>query len=103
MTTLELLFPEDLPAVQGHFPGNPIVPGALLLAETLQALGAAMGVKLTPGNVKAAKFFSPVRPGERVEIEFSQAAAGDIRFSCAVSGRAVMNGQVQWKQTSAAQ
>lgn len=102
MACLELTFADNLPAVQGHFPGNPIVPGALLLAEALAAIGAELGVKLTPGNVKAAKFFSPVRPGEKVQVEFSQAAPADIRFSCAVAGRAVMNGQVQWKPTPAA-
>jgi 3-hydroxyacyl-[acyl-carrier-protein] dehydratase len=99
MASAELLFPADLPAGQGHFPGNPIVPGALLLAETLQAIGAQLGVKLMPGNVKAAKFFYPVRPGERVQIEFGETAPGALKFACAVAGRAVMNGQVQWKPT----
>jgi 3-hydroxymyristoyl/3-hydroxydecanoyl-(acyl carrier protein) dehydratase len=96
MTALELLFPADLPAAKGHFPGNPIVPGALLLAEVLQAIGAQSGARLTPGHVKAAKFFAPVRPGERVRIEFGAAGAGEVKFSCTVAGAIVMNGQVRW-------
>jgi len=101
MTMLELSFATDLPAAQGHFPGNPIIPGALLLAETLHAIGASLGVRLTPGSVKAAKFFHPVRPGEKVEVEFGVTAPGALKFACAVAGRAVMNGQVQWQPTPA--
>jgi 3-hydroxymyristoyl/3-hydroxydecanoyl-(acyl carrier protein) dehydratase len=94
--TLEITFPIGLPAVQGHFPNNPIVPGAVLLAETLHRIGAALDAKLMPGNVKAAKFFRPVRPGEKVEIEYTQAKPGEVRFTCMVAGQAVMSGQVQW-------
>ncbi len=101
MATLELLFPVGLPAAQGHFPGNPIVPGALLLAETLHAIGERLGGRLTPGNVKAAKFFHPVRPGDAVQVEYDQTGTGEIRFACAVAGRVVMNGQVQWQPTPA--
>jgi 3-hydroxymyristoyl/3-hydroxydecanoyl-(acyl carrier protein) dehydratase len=101
MASLELHFPADLPAAQGHFPGNPIVPGALLLAETLHAIGERLGGRLEPGNVKAAKFFHPVRPGESVQVEFGQSGGNEIKFACAVAGRTVMSGQVQWQPTPA--
>jgi 3-hydroxymyristoyl/3-hydroxydecanoyl-(acyl carrier protein) dehydratase len=33
-----LRLPADHPSVEGHFPGNPIFPGAVLLDEILHAL-----------------------------------------------------------------
>jgi len=92
---IETVFPIGLPATQGHFPGNPIVPGAVLLAEALHRIGAAVGEKLMPGNVKAAKFFRPVRPGETVAIDYTQGKPGEVKFTCSVAGQAVMSGQVQ--------
>lgn len=96
MPIIETVFPIGLPATQGHFPGNPIVPGAVLLAETLHKIGTAVDAKLMPGNVKAAKFFHPVRPGETVAIDYTQAAPGEVKFTCSVAGQPVMSGQVRW-------
>lgn len=51
----------DHPALPGHFPGEPIVPGVVLLNEVLNAIPQRM-------NVPSAKFHSPLRPGEEVCI-----------------------------------
>ena len=53
--------PEDHPALPGHFPGRPIVPGVLLLDAVLQALRDA-GAGL-PTRLLRAKFAAPVMPG----------------------------------------
>lgn len=50
----------SLPALDGHFPGQPVLPGALLLdwaLATLVPAGAA------PVRVRSAKFIAPVQPG----------------------------------------
>ena len=51
----------DHPALPGHFPGDPIVPGVVLLNEVLSALPQAM-------NIPWAKFHAPLRPGEEFAI-----------------------------------
>lgn len=94
MATVERRFSPDHPAAQGHFPGNPIIPGAVLLSETLSAIEAGLGVSLAPCHVKSAKFVHPVRPGERVTIEYSGFVKRGIKFTCAVEGRAVLSGEV---------
>ena len=83
----------DHPACAGHFPGNPIVPGAWLLAAVVHEIAAVAGRDLATPVVKSAKFFRPVRPGDSVEIEYA-ASATEIRFQCAVSGAKVMAGVV---------
>ncbi len=94
MATGERLFPFDYPPARGHFPGNPIIPGAVLLNETLRTAEAALGIGLSPCHIKSAKFFYPVRPGDRVCMVFSHAASS-VRFSCSVEGKTVLSGQVQ--------
>ena len=92
----------DHPASQGHFPGNPIIPGAVLLSETLQAIEAGLGASLAPFRITSAKFLHPTRPGDRLVIEFSRTAPGEIKFTSRVYGRLVLTGRIQCHATSTA-
>lgn len=87
-------FPPDHPAAQGHFPGDPLIPGAVLLAETLRQIEGGLGVSLATCHVRSAKFAAPVRPGDRVTIEYSRQHGKAIRFDCKVGGRTVLKGEV---------
>jgi acyl-CoA synthetase (AMP-forming)/AMP-acid ligase II len=75
----------DHPAGPGHFPGNPIVPGAVLLDELTTALfpGGWSGV------VESAKFHHPVRPGDAVAVTY-RTELETTRFECSLAG----NGQL---------
>ena len=94
MVVLERLFPLDHPTAPGHFPGNPIIPGALLLSETLRAIEQSLDLNLSQGQPVSAKFLHPVRPGEIVRIEHSEARAGTLKFACAVGATLVLTGTV---------
>ncbi len=69
----------DEPAADGHFPGNPIVPGAVLLREILRIVAPAG--KAICCEIRAAKFFQPVRPGDSLTIRWDAQAQGDINFT----------------------
>ena len=92
MIKLTLRFAADHPTGAGHFPGNPIIPGALLLAEVLRSIGNATGQHFKECQIKSAKFLHPVRPGDSVEIEYAVSAQGIIDFKCAVAGTRVLSG-----------
>lgn len=92
MATLERSFAPDDATAQGHFPGDPIIPGAVLLSEVVLAIETDLGRSLGACRVKSAKFVHPVRPGERVSIEYSGQREGAVRFSCSAGGRAVLAG-----------
>jgi 3-hydroxymyristoyl/3-hydroxydecanoyl-(acyl carrier protein) dehydratase len=94
MNKLTLLVAADHPTGTGHFPGNPIIPGALLLAEVLRCIEQARGLHFVSCNVKSAKFQHPARPGDCVEIEYSYSAQGVIEFQCAVAGTRVLSGVI---------
>ena len=102
MATAERVFPAVHPAALGHFPGNPIIPGAVLLDETLRAIESGLGVRLSSCRIQSAKFLVPVRPGDRVVIEFSRPGTGAIRFTCLRGGQPVLKGEVACDNTSTA-
>lgn len=94
MATIRQRLPGHHPAAQGHFPGNPIIPGAVLLSETVRLIEADLGLSLAPYRIRRAKFPHPARPGDEVLIEFSD-GLGSIRFECAVKGKPVLVGEVE--------
>ena len=92
MAALMLQFAVNHPCGAGHFPGNPIIPGALLLDEVLTRIATDMAIGDGPWRVKSVKFPRSVRPGDTVHINYTQTANGDIRFECTVSDSKVMSG-----------
>ena len=78
--SLPLSVAADHPAYAGHFPGHPILPGVVLLDEALHALAALQGLEAAGGQIKSAKFLSPVSPGEALRLDYAATTAGDFRF-----------------------
>jgi 3-hydroxymyristoyl/3-hydroxydecanoyl-(acyl carrier protein) dehydratase len=94
MSALQRTFDAGHPTAAGHFPGNSIIPGALLLSETLRAIEQTLDLDFSQGQPLSAKFLHPVRPGDTVSIEFAEPKAGTIAFSCTVGATPVLSGTV---------
>jgi 3-hydroxymyristoyl/3-hydroxydecanoyl-(acyl carrier protein) dehydratase len=94
MNKLTLRIAANHPTGAGHFPGNPIIPGALLLAEVLRCIEQAERARYVSCNVKSAKFHHPARPGDTIDIEYEFSAQGTIEFQCAVAGIKVLSGGI---------
>jgi 3-hydroxymyristoyl/3-hydroxydecanoyl-(acyl carrier protein) dehydratase len=92
MHTLPLAIAADHPAYAGHFPGQPILPGVVLLDEALFALAAVQGVAAATGQIKSAKFLSPVQSGESLRLDYSSTAPGVFRFELKAAERVVASG-----------
>ena len=90
MTTLTI--GAEHPALAGHFPGTPIVPGVVLLDATLHAVELDPAATATRWRISTAKFVSPVRPGEELTLEHERLANGSLRFSVSRDGRPVAHG-----------
>lgn len=61
--------PKDLPYLNGHFPGRPIVPGVAILDKSVEVIRGQLGLaELKLKRVKSAKFLAPLEPGSTVEI-----------------------------------
>ena len=88
--------PAGHPALPGHFPGQPIVPGAVLLERVLSALN-----KLVPGarvtGLPSAKFLAPLRPDETVEITVTPKANGSASFEVLRGEVLVVSGSLRYQ------
>lgn len=90
----ELRIAADHPSYTGHFPGMPILPGAVLLDAALDELATARGAGPAQFKISVFKFMSPVHPGDRLTMEFLDLADGSIRLTIRSAERTVAAGVV---------
>lgn len=75
----------DHPCFPGHFPGQPLLPGALILSEVREAMASVPALVARLGadpTLAAAKFLAPVGPESTLNIELQPeaGATGGVRF-----------------------
>jgi UDP-3-O-[3-hydroxymyristoyl] N-acetylglucosamine deacetylase/3-hydroxyacyl-[acyl-carrier-protein] dehydratase len=96
------------PFFQGHFPGNPVMPGVLQLEAMAQAAGVLM---LRRGSVEGkttlfmsadkVKFRKPVRPGDQLIINAKLLKARGLKLAsaevtCTVDGQVVSSAELMF-------
>jgi 3-hydroxyacyl-[acyl-carrier-protein] dehydratase len=93
MTTArcELRIALDHPALAGHFPGRPIVPGVVLLDETLAAAERELGRALSLAGLTQAKFVRPLLPDETATLTFTLIER-ELRFEIARGDERIAQG-----------
>ena len=93
------------PHFQGHFPGNPVFPGVLMIEGMAQTAGvlciAATGSKVKSVfflTIDKAKFRKPVRPGDTIEYHMNRITRRKsmwwYRGEAKVAGQIVAEAQV---------
>ncbi|MGN6085540.1 AMP-binding protein [Trinickia sp.] len=82
----------DHPALAGHFPGRPIIPGVVLLDCAIERIGEVLGRRLDACRIGSAKFTSPAAPGEPLALSFHCDERGAIRFTIAAGERTTVTG-----------
>jgi 3-hydroxymyristoyl/3-hydroxydecanoyl-(acyl carrier protein) dehydratase len=92
---IELLVPDDLHFLRGHFPGAPVVPGvvqikwAISLAQQYLAIGDGFTA------MENVKFQRVMTPGSRVTLNLEYAAAAcKLHFSFASAAARYSSGRV---------
>jgi len=93
VNTYQFTVPAEHPALPGHFPGQPIVPGVVLLdaARAMLAAGETWGLRSIP----TAKFLQAVRPGDGIELRVEwtrDARSARARFQGLRNGSVVFEG-----------
>lgn len=86
----------DHPAYPGHFPGQPILPGVVLLDAMIHGLSVQHHLNPDRIQIKSAKFLSPVTPGEAITLSYEETAAGNFRFELMANGRLAASGAVSF-------
>jgi len=81
------------PSFAGHFPKFPVLPGAVLLDEALQAIQRARGTDLN-WHISSVKFLDAVRPGDSLSVEHAAPKEGLIRFTIRSQDRVIASGNL---------
>ena len=83
------------PALPGHFPGQPLVPGVLLLEQVAMALRNWRGQRLA--RVLEAKFMAPLLPDQAAQVQLTEmdGARSRIRFVIQRDGVTLARGTIE--------
>jgi 3-hydroxyacyl-[acyl-carrier-protein] dehydratase len=94
---MQFVVPSDHPSLPGHFPGNPVVPGVVVLDHVLAAIEAAHG-PLGALRLPQVKFVQPLLPGETARVELDGCALDEgvprWRFRVSRDGTLLASGEV---------
>ena len=73
--------PMDHACFPGHFPGQPILPGVLLLERVMALAQTSLGQPLKECTVYNVKFLAPVAPGDALDVQLVSANSSEYKFS----------------------
>jgi 3-hydroxymyristoyl/3-hydroxydecanoyl-(acyl carrier protein) dehydratase len=82
----------DHPAFDGHFPGRPILPGVVLLAEVIASLEKSGLDDIRNWILDSAKFHDAVAPATPLTLVHEVTGRDKIRFEVRSANGLVANG-----------
>lgn len=87
------------PSLPGHFPGNPIVPGVVILSSVFETLEHE-NPEWKIAGIKKLKFLQPLLPDQEFAVEYGEVKNSGLRFSCIFpeSGTSLVEGHLKLAQ-----
>lgn len=89
--------PRSHPALAGHFPGNPIVPGVAILDCVVQQLPPFLQDTVRVTGFATIKFIAPLAPEVEFEIQFQRKGEGQAAFEVLAAGGKIALGTVAYE------
>ena len=77
--------PLDHPCFPGHFPGQPILPGVLLLERVMSLAQTRLARPLGECTVYNVKFLAAVAPGDVLEVQLASTNSNEYKFTVRIS------------------
>lgn len=87
--------PVEHPALAGHFPGHPVVPGVVLLSYVWDAIQRRAEQPSACGGWPSVKFLAPLLPGETFTVEVEFTAGTSAKFTCKTAQRTIAQGSAR--------
>jgi len=92
-STSEFTIRHDHPALAGHFPGHPIVPGVVILDHIITAVNSHQpDSRIT--SISHAKFHHPLPLDRPCDIELSSRSRNRLGFRCVQAGTLICSGEL---------
>ena len=85
------------PALPGHFPGHPVVPGVVLLDAVVAALPRHTGGTPLVTGFPAVKFLALLLPEQEFDIVFAAKRPGLSAFEVVAGGQKLASGTVSYE------
>lgn len=89
----------DHPALLGHFPGQPIVPGVVILNEVIHAYESNCSEAVFLSAIPTVKFLQPLLPEKICTVEFSQQDQHVVKFKCSYGDQIIATGSLYYSKT----
>ena len=83
----------DHPSLPEHFPGNPVVPGVVVMDRVLDAIETECGVHVGALRLPHVKFMQPLLPDQAAVVSL-EGAAPKWRFRVHHGERLIASGEV---------
>ncbi len=97
-TTIWRTIAASHPALPGHFPDHPVVPGVVILSEVWTVLAASVGRPLRCTGWPSVKFLAPLHPDEPFTVELEFTNAETVRFTCRSRERPLASGTLRFAE-----
>lgn len=93
--------PASHPCLDGHFPGNPIVPGVVIV-DLVQAAARKLWGLSALGGMPNIKFLAPLKAEQGFSLVLTRGSGDNCRFRVEAEGQLVAQGSMQFDAEIAA-
>jgi 3-hydroxymyristoyl/3-hydroxydecanoyl-(acyl carrier protein) dehydratase len=81
MISFDFIVSASHPSIPGHFPGNPIVPGAVIIENVIRAFSRSDDSREIT-SLFTVKFIKSIEVNQKVDVNFLSISTELISFEC---------------------
>jgi len=96
MISFEFSVIDTHPSLEGHFPGNPVVPGVVILDEVMRGVISQIADSKIV-EIPTVKFLKILKPNQIVKVSLIEKKSDTFQFDCVVNNARIVTGKIKLK------